>query len=150
MKRGILLMTLLVLLQASAGFCQEAEEAGEELIAAEEHMALRRLQMEMEEDEAEMDFRRQIREIELEERHIEIEQQRARLEHAGRREHHKKKCAPFLILCLVVHVLVAIWVYQDIRKRNSGSGVWIVITLLTGLLGALVYAVVRIGDSRQT
>jgi hypothetical protein len=32
---------------------------------------------------------------------------------------------------------------------NRGSGIWIVIVLLAGLLGALVYAVVRIGDGRQ-
>jgi hypothetical protein len=37
---------------------------------------------------------------------------------------------------------------MDIRQLNRGSGLWIVIALLTGLLGALVYAVVRLGDAR--
>jgi hypothetical protein len=49
---------------------------------------------------------------------------------------------------LVVHILLAVWVYTDIRKLNRGSGIWIVIALLTGLLGTLVYAVVRLGDAR--
>ena len=150
MKRCILLMTLLVLLQASVGFCQEDEEASEELMAAERQLDFRRVQLEQQETEAEFEFRQHVRELELEERRLELENQRAGLEHSGRREHHKKKCAPFFILCFVVHVLLAVWVYQDIRKRNSGSGIWIVVTLLTGLLGVLVYAVVRIGDNRQT
>ena len=57
---------------------------------------------------------------------------------------------PLLAVCFVVHILVGVWVYQDIRRRNAGSGIWIALGLLTGLLGALVYAVVRLGDSRQT
>jgi len=62
------------------------------------------------------------------------------------------KCGPhkfmfgMMAFWAVVNILLAIWVYQDIRKRNAGSGIWIVVTLMTGLLGALVYAVVRIGE----
>ena len=54
-----------------------------------------------------------------------------------------------LLICAIVHILVAIWVYMDIRQLTRGSGIWIVIALLTGLLGALVYAAVRLGDGRQ-
>jgi hypothetical protein len=57
---------------------------------------------------------------------------------------------PIVLVCLVVHILAAVWVYQDIRRRGSGSGIWIVIVLLAGLLAALVYAVVRLGDARQS
>jgi len=46
--------------------------------------------------------------------------------------------------------LCAVWVYQDIRRRASGSGIWIVIALLTGLLGTLVYAVVRLGENQKS
>ena len=50
---------------------------------------------------------------------------------------------------LTIHVLLAVWIAKDIRKRNTGSGIWVVIALLSGLMGGLVYAVVRIGDSKQ-
>jgi hypothetical protein len=50
---------------------------------------------------------------------------------------------------VVVHILAAVWVYQDIRQRGCGSGLWVVIALLAGLLGTLVYAVVRIGDGEK-
>ena len=37
----------------------------------------------------------------------------------------------------------------DIRKRNAGSGLWIVLTLFAGLFGAIVYALVRLGDMKE-
>ena len=151
MKRGIFLITLLVVLQASTGFCQEAEEANEELMAAEKQLELRHMQLEWHEAEAKSNFHRQMQELELEERRIELEERKAKLKSPGQWKHRRKEGAvPFLLLCFVVHILVAIWVYQDIRKRNAGSGIWIVVAFLTGLLGVLVYAVVRLGDSRQT
>jgi len=55
-----------------------------------------------------------------------------------------------MIMCLAVHILVAIWVFQDIRTRGTGSGLWIVIALIAGLMGALVYAVVRLGDVKKS
>lgn len=58
-------------------------------------------------------------------------------------------CALMFGIMLIVHILVSIWVYSDIRKRNSGSGIWVVIALLTGLFGTAVYALVRIGDNKK-
>ena len=56
--------------------------------------------------------------------------------------------AVFVVCTLVIHILLAVWVYQDIRRRNAGSGIWVVITLLTGLCGAAVYALVRLGEKQ--
>ena len=64
--------------------------------------------------------------------------------------HHKSLLCLMLLGCAVVHVLVAVWVFQDIRVRGTGSGLWIVIALLAGLVGALVYAVVRLGEMKKT
>lgn len=76
------------------------------------------------------------------------------IRHGGDKFHHGPprccKAGMFIImLCMcIIHVLVAVWVSRDIRQRNSGSGVWVAIALLAGLMGALVYAVVRIGDNK--
>jgi hypothetical protein len=51
-----------------------------------------------------------------------------------------------VLVTTVIHTLLAVWVYQDLRRRNTGSGIWIVITLLAGLCGAAVYALVRLGE----
>jgi len=85
--------------------------------------------------------------MERERQKLELEGQRLKLEHV--RGMNKDKPHPLLLVILVVNILVAVWVYMDIRQLNRGSGLWIVIALLTGLLGALVYAVVRLGDGRQ-
>jgi hypothetical protein len=97
--------------------------------------------MEIEQRGAEMEFQRNMQKLELDERRIELERMR------GGHKHRPCKKHPFLLLVIIVHILVAVWVYQDIRKRNAGSGIWIVIALLAGLVGVLVYAVVRIGDN---
>ena len=148
MKRTIFIVTLLIVLCPSIGFCGEAEEA---LMAAKKQLELRNMELEIQEIEAEFHFRRQMQELELEQRGIELEDQQKRLDYsAGGKRHHKKCAGPFFLICFVVHILVTIWVYTDIRKRNAGSGVWIAIALLAGLLGVLVYAIVRLGDSRET
>ena len=150
MKWSLFLITLVAVLCTSVGFCQE-EEGNEDLIAAENQLEHRRIQLKWQESESETDFRQQMRELELEERRIELEHQRAKLKYQGHWKHRNKRGAvPFLMLCLAVHILVTVWVYQDIRKQNKGSGIWIVIALLSGLLGALVYSIVRLGDNRKT
>jgi len=136
MKRCILIMVLATMFAPAAVFCQELE--GQE--DPEYLMEMRGREMELEQREAEMDFQRRMQDLELEERQIEVDRLREGHEHRPGKHH------PFLLLVIIVHILVAIWVYQDIRKRNAGSGIWIVIALLAGLLGVLVYAVVRLGD----
>jgi hypothetical protein len=111
--------------------------------------------MELQHREAEMDIERRMQELELEKYKIELEHMRRPKEHP---EHLKDNdddddddddLHPLLLLLAVVHILCAVWVYQDIRRRAGGSGLWIVIALLTGLLGTLVYAVVRLGESKN-
>jgi uncharacterized membrane protein (DUF106 family) len=102
-------------------------------------MEMKEREMDLQQRQAKMDMEREMQKLDLEGRRLEIERAR---------EGHKGEAAPLLLVLLVVNILVAIWVYMDIRQLNRGSGIWIVITLLTGLLGALVYAVVRLGDGR--
>ena len=134
MKRYFLVSILLSVVVCATALGQEP--------APERQMELRRMQLELEEQEAELNFQRQMHELELEQRRMELERQHKNQKNGG--------LAVILLLCLLVNILAAVWVYQDIRKRNHGSGIWIVVAFLTGLLGVLVYAIVRLGDSRQT
>lgn len=123
---------------------------------------IRHKQLDIEQRQAEMNFNNEMRKIQLDQKRQELKRQDLKSQDQaskapeaqacpakdGWRGHHKcmKHFGGLMALCLVVHLLLTIWVYQDIRQRNAGSGLWIVITLLTGLLGALVYAVARIGE----
>ena len=145
MKVPALITLLLTLLFCAAAYCQEAEEQElRELENVERHLDL-------EARKSELDFQHKMRELELEKQRMKLQPQRASQKHEKDwKRKDKDNGAPLLIVIAIVHLLTAIWVYQDIRKRGVGSGIWIVIALLTGLLGTLVYAVVRLGDTRQT
>lgn len=114
-------------------------------------------QMDLEQRRAELNFDNTMRDIQVEQKQLELERNRQMPNQPGQnmcpgkakwRGHHFRMmhCAAFMFVCFIVHILLAVWVYGDIRRRNAGSGIWIVITLLTGLLGVLVYAIVRLGD----
>lgn len=55
-------------------------------------------------------------------------------------------------LCLLVgfifNILLAIWIFTDIRKRGEGSGLFIALALLAGIPAAIIYTLVRIGDKK--
>jgi hypothetical protein len=150
MKSYILIAALTAMLIPTTLFAEEHEHNGEHQ-AMERQIHLRRAQMELEQHESELDFEREMREMELRERHIELDRQTKPLSGKPYQKHHGKcPAAPILLLlCLAINILLTVWVYQDIKKRNTGSGIWIVVTLLAGLFGALVYALTRIGDNKQ-
>jgi hypothetical protein len=50
----------------------------------------------------------------------------------------------------LIHVMLAIWVFTDIRKRGEGHGIFVVLALLAGFPATILYALVRIGDSKRT
>ena len=140
MKRYVFLSVMLLsILAVPAVFSQEPEPEDMQM-----RMQLQQQKLDLEQREADMDIQRQMQKMDLEQRRMELEHER---------HDDDDKCegvlGVLLLICAVVHILVAVWVYMDIRQLNRGSGLWIVIALLTGLLGALVYAVVRIGDGRQ-
>ena len=48
------------------------------------------------------------------------------------------------LLVFLVWVALAYWVYQDANKRNMDNAVlWAAITFLLGLIGLVIYLVVR-------
>lgn len=136
MKRQVLMGLLLVGMFACPAVL--AKEFVPEDFDAQ--MAMKEKEMELHQRQAKMDMEREMQKLDLEGHRLKLEQAR------GMR---KDKPHPLLLVVLVVHILVAVWVYMDIRQLNRGSGLWIVIALLTGLLGTLVYAIVRLGDGRM-
>jgi hypothetical protein len=146
MKRYVLSMVLVAMLLPAFAVAREFERPED----TKWQMEMREREMELEQRKAEMDFARRKQELELQGYKQKLENLRKPKEHPGPVKLHKKDGPhPLLLLVLVVHILVAVWVYQDIRRRGSGSGIWIVIALLTGLLGTLVYAVVRLGNNEK-
>ncbi len=49
----------------------------------------------------------------------------------------------FAVVWFVVALLIAIWVYKDAKKRDMNAAVWLLIVLVTGCIGCIIYLVVR-------
>jgi len=136
MKRCVLGMVLAaMLLPAAAVVGQEFEELEHD---PEYQMEMQERQMELEGRQAKIEAERRMADLELAKRKMEL----AQMDKA-----HRDGPGLLLLVIAVVNILCAVWVFQDIRQRACGSGIWIVIALLAGLLGTLVYAVVRVGDT---
>ena len=63
-----------------------------------------------------------------------------------------KDIAGLMGLCFLVgivfNILVAIWIFKDIRKRGEGPAIFIALALLAGIPAAIIYSLVRIGDKK--
>ena len=54
----------------------------------------------------------------------------------------------FCLIAFLFNILIAIWIYTDIRKRGEGAGIFIALALMAGVPAAIIYAIVRIGDKK--
>ena len=52
---------------------------------------------------------------------------------------------PIILLAVfyIVALLLCIWVYKDAKKRDMNAAVWLLIVLVTGCIGCIIYLVVR-------
>lgn len=48
-----------------------------------------------------------------------------------------------IVVFFIVGLLLAIWVYNDAKKRDMNAAVWLLIILLTSCIGCIIYLVVR-------
>ncbi len=52
------------------------------------------------------------------------------------------------LIGIICNILMATWIFTDIRKRGEGSGIFVVMALFAGIPAALIYALTRIGDKK--
>jgi len=52
-------------------------------------------------------------------------------------------CIGFAIVIFIIAILLAIWVYKDAEKRGSSGALWLIIVLITGILGLIIWLIVR-------
>ena len=124
-----------------------AQDKGNLKADPEYQMELQARKMKLQRMEDEMQIKREMAKLELEARRADVENMRN--DEDDDDDERRPGLVILLLGCLVVHILVAVWIYQDIRQRNCGSGIWIVLGLLAGLMAALVYAVVRLGEGND-
>ena len=52
-------------------------------------------------------------------------------------------CAIVYLAIFIVWIILAIWVYKDAKKRGENAVLWLLVVLLTGIIGLIVYLIVR-------
>lgn len=52
------------------------------------------------------------------------------------------------LIGVICNILMAIWIFTDIRKRGEGSALFVAMALFAGVPAALIYAVTRLGDRK--
>ena len=143
-----ILFAWMILCLPSLAIAEEDRPQPDQPLLEQQMQRLRHAQMELNEQRHDLEIEWQ--ELEREREEMERHSDRYPRELMQMKHFPKPLCRLLILVCVVVHILVAFWVYQDIRSRGTGSGIWIVVTLISGLLGVLVYAVVRIGDAKQS
>ncbi|NVM43434.1 MAG: hypothetical protein HWN79_00820 [Candidatus Lokiarchaeota archaeon] len=49
----------------------------------------------------------------------------------------------FFIIFWIVAIGLVVWVYKDAKKRDMNAAVWLLIVLLSGCIGCIIYLIVR-------
>jgi len=119
-----------------------------------------KIEPELENRERELDLR--THELELRKRELGLQMEKKKLDlkqkMMGRKFHRKyypgfaRKCRFFcglIFMCaIIVRILLAIIVFRDIKQYPNISGLWIVIVLIGGFLGGIIYAIFRISYTK--
>jgi hypothetical protein len=53
-------------------------------------------------------------------------------------------CAIWVVF-FIVWLMVALWVYRDAESKGQSGALWLLLVLLTGLIGLIIYLIVRSG-----
>ena len=48
-----------------------------------------------------------------------------------------------VIFWFVIAILLCVWVYRDAESRGMNGALWLIIVIITGIVGLIVYLIVR-------
>lgn len=140
MRHTLWMVAVAAVILGMAVLAAVAEESGEKGPTAEEMERFER-GLEMRARESKLDHEQQVRELELEQRRAEIE----RLRHGPPGKHGG---GGLILLIVVTNILLTVWVFKDMHEQKIGRALWVPIVLLAGIFGAILYAIVRLADTR--
>ena len=52
-------------------------------------------------------------------------------------------CIVIPLIALIIGIVLAVWVYKDAQKRGSSGALWLIIVIFTGIIGLIIWLVVR-------
>jgi hypothetical protein len=52
-------------------------------------------------------------------------------------------CAIVAVVWLVIWILVGVWVYKDAEKRGKSGVLWLILVIILGIIGIIIWLVIR-------
>lgn len=52
-------------------------------------------------------------------------------------------CMIFIVIWFIIFIAIAIWVYKDAERRGSSGALWLIIVILLGIIGIIIWLIVR-------
>ena len=49
----------------------------------------------------------------------------------------------FLIISLIIQISLCVWIYQDANERGQNGTLWLLVVVLAGCPGVIVYLIIR-------
>ena len=142
MKKHMLCLLLAGFIAPAPVFAEETKTGIQD---AEHQLVMFGIQLKQKRAESDFQFDQQMRELGLEKARLEIEHAHRKLgRHPGPKP--ERICAIILLIAVLNRILAPIWIYRDMRQRNAGSVILVLLGILGGLAGLLTYAVIRLGD----
>jgi heme/copper-type cytochrome/quinol oxidase subunit 2 len=51
-----------------------------------------------------------------------------------------------MLLWFIVWIIIAIWVYKDAESRGMNGALWLIVVIILGIIGLIIYLLVRAGE----
>jgi putative membrane protein len=48
-----------------------------------------------------------------------------------------------LVIWFIIAIAVGVWIYRDAESRGMGGAMWLIIGLVLGIIGLIIYLIVR-------
>jgi len=142
MKHVTLVIAVMAMVLTAAATTAAAQE-DEGNVELQKDLERREIELDIQRLEDEAAFDRQQQELELEQRRLEIDRM-----HGHKPGHHDGGHGLFLLLIIITNILLTVWVFKDMNEKKIGRALWVPIVLLSGVFGAILYAIVRVADTR--
>jgi hypothetical protein len=54
------------------------------------------------------------------------------------------------VVWFIISILLCVWVYRDAEARGMGGVLWLIVVIITGIIGLIIYLIVRKPKSTES
>ena len=58
-------------------------------------------------------------------------------------------CIGFYVVLFIIWIIIAVWVYKDAKARGENAVLWLLIVLILGIIGLIIWLIVRPKEKKE-